>query len=71
MYFRTRVRIPAPPLPNVNERYFFWTGNGDPKTTIADWQRSLRRLLQRATIDGHVHMRHETPASHLLRVTAC
>jgi integrase len=66
----TPVWLPLPPvvldalkhIPNVNSRYFFWSGNGDPKTTVADWQRSLRRLLDSVGIDGHFHMLRDTAA---------
>src|SRR6266446_2738906 len=26
-------------------RYYFWSGNGLPKSAVADWQRSLRKLF--------------------------
>jgi integrase len=29
----------------LNPRYFFWSGHGDPKSAVADWQRSYRRLF--------------------------
>ena len=56
---RTPVYVPLPPavaeaLRNVppgarpNPRYFFWTGNGHPKSAVADWQRSYRRLFELA-----------------------
>ena len=53
---------------NSNPRYFFWTGNGNPKTAVADWQRSFRRLFEK------VDLRHEdgTPKRaypHMLRDT--
>ena len=53
---------------NSNPRYFFWTGNGNPKTAVADWQRSFRRLFK------NVDLRHEdgTPKRaypHMLRDT--
>lgn len=35
----------APPGPKPNPRYFFWSGNGDPKSAVADWQRAFRRLF--------------------------
>jgi integrase len=37
-----------PPGPKPNPRYFFWSGNGDPKSAVADWQRSYRRLFKSA-----------------------
>ena len=58
---RTPVYVPLPPdvteaLRTVppgqrpNPRYFFWSGNGLPKTAVADWQRSYRRLFQLADL---------------------
>lgn len=41
--------VPAGPKPNP--RYFFWSGNGDPKSAVADWQRSLRRLFEIAKLE--------------------
>lgn len=66
----TPVWLPLPPVvlealknsPNSNDRYFFWSGNGDPKTTVADWQRSFRRLLELADVQGHFHMLRDTAA---------
>jgi integrase len=58
---RTPVYVPLPPdvaeaLRTVppgarpNARYFFWSGNGDPKSAVADWQRSYRRLFDLADL---------------------
>jgi integrase len=66
----TAVYVPLPPavidalkdIPAVNEKYFFWSGNGDPKTTVADWQRGFRRLTVLAGVDGHFHMIRDTAA---------
>jgi len=63
-----------PPGPKPNPRYFFWSGNGDPKSAVADWQRSYRRLFQLANIkkpDGeqkrcHPHMFRDTFAVEML-----
>ncbi|HTF62260.1 MAG TPA: site-specific integrase [Edaphobacter sp.] len=41
----------VPPGPKPNPRYFFWSGNGDPKSAVADWQRSLRRLFEVAKLE--------------------
>ena len=57
-----------------NARYFFWSGNGLPKTAVADWQRALRRLFKLAELkhaDGtpkraHSHMFRHTFSIHLL-----
>ena len=53
--------------PNVNQKYFFWSGNGEPKTTVADWQRSFRRLSEVAGGEGHFHMLRDTFAVELLK----
>jgi integrase/recombinase XerD len=58
----------------ANPNYFFWTGNGKPKTAVADWQRALRRLFAIADLrnpDGtpkrcHPHMFRDTFAVELL-----
>jgi hypothetical protein len=34
-------------------QYTFWSGEGDPKSAVADWQRSFRRLLKIADVKGH------------------
>jgi integrase len=61
---------------NDNPRYFFWSGNGLPKSAVADWQRSLRRLFEIADLkhaDGtkkrcHAHMfRHTFSIEMLLK----
>jgi integrase/recombinase XerD len=41
--------IPQGPKPNL--RYFFWSGNGHPKSAVADWQRSFRRLFTLAGLE--------------------
>jgi site-specific recombinase XerD len=51
-------------MTHSNERFFFWTGKGLPKSAVADWQRALRRLFEIADLkhaDGtpkrcHPHM---------------
>jgi len=40
-----------PPGPKPNPRYFFWSGNGLPKSAVADWQRSYRRLFALAKLE--------------------
>ena len=38
----------------AGDRYYFWTGNGKPKTTISDWQSKLKDLFELAQVnDGH------------------
>ena len=64
--------IPAGPSPNP--RYFFWSGNGSPKSVVGNWQRSFRRLFTIANIrrdDGspkrcHPHMFRDTFAVEML-----
>jgi integrase/recombinase XerD len=66
------VNIPDGPRPNP--RYFFWSGNGDAKSVVADWQRAYRRLFELADIrklDGelkrcHPHMFRDTFAVEML-----
>ncbi len=69
------VFVPLPPYvvealdetPNVHPSYFFWSGNGLPKTTVADWQRSLRKLFEIANVKGgHAHRFRDTFAVELL-----
>jgi len=79
------VYVPLPPEmvkaletipdgPKPNPRYFFWSGNGLPKSAVADWQRSYRRLFEIANIrkpDGerkrcHPHMFRDTFAVEML-----
>lgn len=69
---RQPVYVPLPPQvahalrsmpagPKPNRMYFFWSGNGLPKTAVADWQRSYRRLFQLADLrraDGHLKRCH-------------
>jgi integrase/recombinase XerD len=58
----TPVYVPLPPqvsealrsLPEgakPNPRYFFWSGNGLPKSAVADWQRSFRRVFKLAGLE--------------------
>ena len=42
-------------LPNSNPKYFFWTGNGLPKSAVADWQRVLRRFFKLADLGKRCH----------------
>jgi len=39
-----------PPGPKPNPRYFFWSGHGDQKSVVADWQRSFRKLFKIADL---------------------
>ncbi len=38
--------VPASQKGNANERYFFWTGSGLPKTIVSNWQRSYGKLFR-------------------------
>jgi integrase/recombinase XerD len=69
------VFVPLPPYvvaalndtSNVHPSFFFWSGNGLPKTTVADWQRSLRKLFEIAGVKGgHAHRFRDTFAVELL-----
>ena len=54
-------------LPAKNGRYF-WTGNGKPKSCVADWQRSLRLLFKIAQVqNGHAHRFRDTFSVRLLQ----
>ena len=63
-----------PPGPSPNPRYFFWSGNGSPKSAVGNWQRSFRRLFKIADLrreDGsrkrcHPHMFRDTFAVEML-----
>jgi len=61
-------------LPNSSPRYFFWSGNGDPRSAAKAFQRSYWKLFALANIqlpDGtlkrcHPHMFRDTFAVELL-----
>jgi integrase len=61
-------------LPNSNPRYFFWSGNGDPRSAAKGFQRSYWKVFRLAAIkmpDGtrkrcHPHMFRDTFAVELL-----
>jgi integrase len=71
----TPVYCPLPPvvvraleeLEGPNSQYFFWTGNGNPKSAVADAQRSFRTLFKLAKVEGHPHMFRDTFAVELLK----
>jgi len=62
------LSVPAGQKGNTNEKYFFWTGSGTPKTITTNWQRSYGKLFKLAAIkeqDGtlkrcHPHMLRDT-----------
>lgn len=71
----TSVYVPLPDvvrealrgLPNVHHDYFFWGARGNPKSAVADWQRSLKRLFTLAGIQGHAHRFRDTFSLALLQ----
>jgi site-specific recombinase XerD len=67
------VFVPLPPvvteaLDACGDRQLpFWSGSGNPKSAVADWQRSLRRLFKLAGVEnGHAHRFRDTFAVRLL-----
>ena len=46
--------------------HFFWSGQGLPKSTVADWQRSLATVFKLAGIKGHAHRFRDTFSVSLL-----
>lgn len=48
-----------PPGPSPNPRYFFWSGNGSPKSVVGNWQRSFRRLFKIADLRSDDGMKHD------------
>jgi site-specific recombinase XerD len=80
----TPVYVPLPPIVlealaeaapySPSPLYYFWSGNGLPKTAVADWQRSFQKLFRLADLleaDGapkrcHPHMLRDTFAVGLL-----
>ena len=56
--------VPASQKGNTNERYFFWTGNGAPKTIVSNWQRTYKKLFVLAGLSAEMrcypHMLRDT-----------
>lgn len=51
----------------TNPQYYFWSGEGKPKSCVGDWQRSLKKLFRLAGVpDGHAHRFRHTFATNLL-----
>jgi integrase len=69
----TPVFLPLPKIaldalkdvPNLGP-FYFWTGNGLPKSAVADWQRSLRKLFALAGLKDNPHMFRHSRATELL-----
>ena len=54
------VKLPLHPemkeaLAGMRGEYFFWSGSGNPKSCVGDWQRTLRRLGVIAGAHIHAH----------------
>jgi integrase/recombinase XerD len=47
--------------------YFFWSGNGLPKSAVADWQRTLAKVFKAAGVKGHAHRFRDTFSVNLLQ----
>lgn len=66
------VKIPThPEIWNALEKlksgeYFFWSGEGNPKSCVGDWQRTLRRLTVLSGVHVHAHRWRHTFATDLL-----
>jgi integrase/recombinase XerD len=66
------VYLPLPPdvaadvMSLRKDRWPFWSGEGNPKSAVGDWQRSLRKLFKLAGVKGHAHMFRDTLALRLL-----
>jgi integrase/recombinase XerD len=53
--------------PKVNEKYFFWSGEGKLDSAVRSWQTRLRKLFELAGISGgHAHRFRDTFAVELL-----
>ena len=52
---------------NARGKYFFWSGHGLEKSTVADWQRSLAKVFELAGIEGHAHRFRDTFSVNLLQ----
>jgi integrase/recombinase XerD len=71
----TEVYCPLPPsvieklelVQGTSKEYFFWTGTSKRKSAVGDWQRTLKKLFQRAGVHGgHAHRFRHTFAKNLL-----
>jgi integrase/recombinase XerD len=62
------VKLPLHPEIKLeaNGEYFFWSGEGNPKSCVGDWQRTLRRLSILSAVHIHAHRWRHTFATDLL-----
>lgn len=68
------VRLPLPSFviealeaASAGERLYFWTGQSKPKTAISHWQDLLKRVFEKAKVEGgHAHRCRDTFAVELL-----
>ena len=49
------------------QKYFFWSGAGEVKSCVNDWQRTLSRLSKLSGVKFHAHMLRDTFAVELLQ----
>src|ERR1019366_10470733 len=71
----TAVYCPLPPVVitaldavPANGKFFFWTGESKPKSTVGNWQRAMKRLFKLADVShGHPHKFRHTFATELLQ----
>jgi integrase/recombinase XerD len=54
---------------NSSGQFYFWSGVGNPKSAVADWQRSLAKLFVLAGIKGHAHRFRDTFSVSLLKAS--
>jgi integrase/recombinase XerD len=51
----------------TSDKFYFWTGLGNPKSAVGDWQRSFRKLFKLAKVEGgHPHRFRDTFSVELL-----
>ena len=50
----------------ISGKYFFWSGHGEIKSCVNDWQRSLARLSKLAGVKFHAHQLRDSFAVDLL-----
>jgi integrase/recombinase XerD len=70
----TPVRVPLPPVCiaaleaiDADNEYFFWSGHGERKSAVGDYQRAFKKLYKLAKVDGgHAHRWRDTFAVELL-----